>query len=264
MGDTKTGRLRLDCPKHGLYEAEVVRVRIGSRLQEFPMCCPECEREKMERLETDEALAAERHRLREWREMRIPENLIAADLENFVPCSGELSGHLETCRKFARNPGGRKLVMLGNNGNGKTHLAVGILKKTGGQLWTAYEIGARLRECYGGGGSEGAFLHGLCNAALLVIDEAEKAKDSEAKRQWLSHVLGKRYDARLPTVLISNCHFMRNCTEGKGAVPCPRCIEHHLERDVLSRLVERGEMLNFSGEDYRRKIRAAAKAGGGK
>ncbi|MDR0525034.1 MAG: ATP-binding protein, partial [Spirochaetaceae bacterium] len=80
--------------------------------------------------------------------------------------------------------------MLGGNGAGKTHLAVSILKQTGGAIYTAYEIGLMIRETYAGKGSESELMNRLCALPLLVIDELEKLKESEAKQNWLSYVIG--------------------------------------------------------------------------
>jgi DNA replication protein DnaC len=88
----------------------------------------------------------------------------------------------------------------------------------------------------------------------LVIDEVEKIKDSEAKQNWMSYVIGERYDRTLPVIMIANCHTKKNCTAREK--PCPKCLEYHLENDVLSRIIEDGIVLNFSSRDYRGEIRS--------
>jgi DNA replication protein DnaC len=145
--------------------------------------------------------------------------------------------------------------MIGENGNGKTHLAVSVLKKLGGVIYTAFEISVNLRQSYGGDTKEREVFDELCTVPLLVIDEIEKIKNSEAKQAWMSHVIGKRYSRMLPIILIANCHRQKDCTQQKK--PCPRCLEYHLENDVLSRIIEDGIIMQFSSEDYRRKIRDA-------
>jgi DNA replication protein DnaC len=145
--------------------------------------------------------------------------------------------------------------MLGENGNGKTHLAIGILKQLGGVIYTAYEIGVRLRQSYNGETKEWEVFDELCSVPLLVIDEVEKIKDSESKQNWVSFVVGKRYDRMLPIIFIGNCHTQKDCKEIQQ--PCKRCLEYHLENDVLSRIIEDGVILKFNSDDYRRKIRKA-------
>jgi DNA replication protein DnaC len=92
----------------------------------------------------------------------------------------------------------------------------------------------------------------LCALPLLVIDELEKLKESEAKQNWLSYVIGKRYNDMKPLVLIINAHLMDNCVSAQK--PCPQCLEYHLTPDILSRITEDGIVMNFTAEDYRRKL----------
>jgi DNA replication protein DnaC len=144
--------------------------------------------------------------------------------------------------------------MLGKNGTGKTHLAISVLKALGGVIYTAYEIGVNLRESYNGGGiREYEALDELCSVPLLVIDEVEKLKDSEAKQNWMSHVIGKRYNRMLPIIIIANCHLANDCAAVKK--PCSSCLEYHLENDVISRITEDGIIMNFNSGDYRKEIR---------
>jgi DNA replication protein DnaC len=238
------------CPKHGEYTGEMVKINVFGKEKYMNPTCPSCQKEK-------EAIDAEKTRndtIIKLRNMNIEPRFYEASFDSFNAYNAELRGHLETCRKFAEKPEG-KLVMLGENGNGKTHLAVSILKAIGGVIYTAYEIGIKLRQSYGGDTKEWEVFNELCTVPLLVIDEVEKIKDSESKQNWVSYVVGKRYDRLLPIVFIANCHVQRDCREQKK--PCPRCLEYHLENDVLSRIVEDGIIMNFSSGDYREKIRDA-------
>jgi DNA replication protein DnaC len=188
--------------------------------------------------------------------MNIKPKYYESTFDNFDAYNDELKRHLEMCRKFAKKPEG-KLVMLGENGNGKTHLAVSVLKEAGGVIYRAFEIGMMLRQSYDGDLKEWEVYQKLCTTRLLVIDEVEKIKDSQAKQNWMSYIIGERYDQMLPVILIANCHTQKDCIAQKK--PCPKCIEYHLENDVLSRIIEDGLVLNFSNTDYREKIRSSRK-----
>jgi DNA replication protein DnaC len=251
LHESKT--LTLTCPKHGGYTGNTIKFTFLGREKEMNPPCPVCEREIAEAKERGES---ERRRFQEegrFRDMNIENRFYQSGFDTFNAYNDELRAHLETCRRFAERPNG-KLVMLGENGNGKTHLAVSILKAVGGVMYTAYEIGMNIRQGYREGKERGVFDE-LCSVPLLVIDEVEKAKDSEAKHQWMSYVVGKRYNRLLPIVFIANCHIQRNCRERQK--PCPYCLEYHLENDVLSRIMEDGIIMNFTCEDYRGKIRAS-------
>jgi DNA replication protein DnaC len=254
--DEKNETIILQCPKHGEYIGSVITVNFpGKKDFSFNTECPECQKEiNAEELREKEEQAKQQV-IRKWRSMNIDERYDDSAFDNFDTYNDELRKHLEICRAFAENPDG-KLVMLGKNGNGKTHLAISVLKKLGGYIYTASEIAINIRSSYNDGEtSEKEVFDELCTAPLLVIDEVEKIKESEWKSHWMSHIIGKRYNRILPIIFISNCHLKKNCTEQEK--PCPYCLEYHLENDVLSRIFEDGIIMEFNSDDYRRKIRQA-------
>jgi DNA replication protein DnaC len=243
-----------DCPKHGKYRGIPTRIFSFFGKDEYITTpeCPECKRETDSR-EREKAELEERARLvNKYKRMNIGEKFWNESFETFDDYTDELKKNLTTARRFAEKPEG-KLVMLGEHGNGKNHLAVSILKKTGGLIYRAYEIGLLLRQTIKGTATEYEVLTRLCGTPLLIIDEIEKLKDSEAKNHWLSYIVGKRYDDMLPIIFIGNCHTQDDCKEEQR--PCPKCIEYHLENDILSRIIEDGIIMKFTGEDYREKIR---------
>jgi DNA replication protein DnaC len=241
-------KVTLNCPKHGDYLGETSKLYVGKNGFDINTMCPACEREYKAREEREVAERKKYFKIQAMRDMNIDELFYESSFENFKAYNAELREHLETCKTFAENPKG-KLVMIGKNGNGKNHLAISVLKKTGGVIYTAYEIGMMLRDCYNGLRSEQEFFEHLYSVPLLVIDEAEKIKDSEAKRNWMSQVIGKRYHRRMPIIFIANGHVQSDCKEPEK--PCPKCLEYHLENDILSRIIEDGKIMKFNSEDYR-------------
>jgi DNA replication protein DnaC len=249
-----------ECKKHGKYRGSANQWFSFWGGKDFVIApeCPFC-KEEDRRMHEQRAESVEELELR-YAGMNIGEIFWGSTFKNFDAYTPELVKHLETAKKFAACPEG-KLVMLGENGNGKNHLAASILKTTRGLIYRAYEIGLILRQIINGSAEETeyGFLKRLCETPVLVIDEVEKLKDSEAKNHWLSYVVGKRYDAMMPIIFISNCHTQDDCKAEKK--PCPKCIEYHLENDVLSRIIEDGKIMKFTGEDYRYKKRTE-RAGG--
>ena len=256
MSDTCKGKDATHrCILHGEYTGQTHRMEVlKGKVIEIPPICPACEMEAAEEKARKDEETRKRRAIEKWRGMNIEPRFYDATFEGFNAYNAELGNHLETCRAFAKKPDG-KLVMMGENGNGKTHLAVSILKAVGGVIYTAYEIGIKLRRSYKGDTHEWEVFNELSTAPLLVIDEVEKIADTDAKQHWFSFVIGKRYDRYLPTILISNCHRQKNCREQKR--PCPRCLESHLENDVISRITEKSVAMTFSSGDYREKIRDA-------
>jgi DNA replication protein DnaC len=231
------------CPKHGSYSGKPIQTMLEAITPECPIC-------KKEKEAIEEAERQEKDRIDQIVKMNIDERYWNSNFENFNAYNEELKKHLRMAENFAGNPDG-KLVMLGENGNGKTHLAISVLKKLGGKIYTAYEIGVRLRQSYTGETKEWEILNELCTVPLLVIDEVEKIKDSESKQNWVSHVVGKRCNRRLPIIFIANCHTKADCKE--RIKPCSKCLEYHLENDVISRIVEDGLVMKFTSEDYRKR-----------
>jgi DNA replication protein DnaC len=240
-----------ECPIHGRYYGKLVKfLEVAAGEPECPQCISEREMQKEKENAKKRALNRRHEEIDRLAAMNIGKKFWNSTFENFNAYNDELRGHLETCRKFAENPVG-KLVLLGENGNGKNHLASAILKKTGGIMYKCYEIGIMLRDCYNGINSEAEFFDMLCSTPLLIIDEVDKIKETEAKNNWMSYVIGKRYDDMLPIIFIANGHLKDDCSSQKK--PCPKCLEYHLENDILSRIFEDGTLLEFTSPDYRYK-----------
>jgi len=243
-----------DCPRHGGYRGHAIKMSLLGRARVYDPPCPKCEAEKADEQKRHERDRLDAARMERLASMNIDKMYWGKGFDTFEAHGPELKKHLDTARRFAEKPEG-KLVMLGNNGAGKTHLAASILQRTGGIFYTAYEIGVNLRHSYNGSTREKDVLDELCSVPLLVIDEVGRTKEgSGADERWMSHVINKRHANFMPLVLISNRHLKRDCLEDtvKG---CPKCLERYFDDDVISRIIEDGEIMKFTGGDYRRKIR---------
>jgi DNA replication protein DnaC len=248
------------CPIHGAYRGKPFKFLWGfetNRPITHTAECPKCVKERKEQEEREAEQRKRQEEIRRLKATNIGKKFWDSTFDNFDAYNDELKHHLETAKKFAENPVG-KLVMIGENGNGKNHLAAVILKKTGGVAYTCSEIGVMLRDCYNGKRSEFKLFNRLCNVPLLVIDELDKIKETEAKNNWMSHIIGKRYNNMLPLIFIANGHTMDDCKSPEK--PCPKCLEYHLENDIISRLFEDGILLKFTGPDYRYYLRGKRKS----
>ena len=153
----------------------------------------------------------------------------------------------------------KKLILLGSNGVGKTHLASALVKLMNGRIITAYEMFALYRSCFSGQNSEIELLHKFSNYPLLVIDEFGRTKGSEAEENFLSAILDARHSDGLPTMILSNlirkrdCLHYQNNKEACKQRNCKGCLEMWLTSDLISRLREDTEVIVIEGEDYRRK-----------
>jgi DNA replication protein DnaC len=244
-----------ECPKHGKYRGRSVNsVFIENPIDpECPKCAAETEAFEYAEKEKRKVVKQEKDRIEILKALNIRRKIWNESFETFDPYTAELKHHFQLCLEFAKKPEGRMLVLLGNNGNGKNHLAASILKITGGIKYTVYEIELLMKQSFSGETQEWKFIRNLCEIEMLVIDEIGRTKGGDWELNWLSHVINRRYEDLLPTVLMSNKHRKKSCPRGDAG--CPDCIENWVGNDILSRIIESGVVLEFTGEDYRQRIR---------
>ena len=220
--------------------------------------CPECvdkydiaEKSKQKHIK-EETKAA-------WLEdIGVKDNYIKATLDNYNAITESQKEALNCC-KLIDNGGLTKLVLLGGNGVGKTHLASALVKKHNGLLITAYEMFATYRQCFSGKGmSELDVIKKFSRIPLLAIDEYGRTKGSEAEENFMSAIIDNRHSNNLPTLIISNLIRKRDCIyfgkDNNACTNCQRnnCLESRLTKDVISRLRENSKVLLIEGADYRR------------
>ena len=146
--------------------------------------------------------------------------------------------HAVKCGEF------KSLVMIGNAGTGKTHLACGIIREAGGKYRTAPEIVEEMRRAksFTANDTEADIIDYYSHISLLVIDEIGRSIAATDEKYMLYQILNARYNTRKPTVLISNftkADFLQ-----------------YIGVAAADRLVESAEVWELNGESYRRELRA--------
>lgn len=124
---------------------------------------------------------------------------------------------LENCRMYAVEfeeslRRGRGLLLVGNVGTGKTHLACAIVQhvirrfEAYAVITSAAEICRVMRSSFskGAGFSDLDVLEELAGPDLLVIDEVGVQSGSDFSPGVLGDVIDRRYQQLRPTILISN------------------------------------------------------------
>lgn len=140
------------------------------------------------------------------------------------------------------------LILAGNPGTGKTHLACAIgidLCKKGRsvEFWTVSALFKRIRESYsqGNGKTEQQAIDYFANMDMLIIDEIGVQKGSDSEENLLFDVINARYNLMKPTILITNLE--------------PTAIRKTIGGRVIDRLKEGGgKFVDFNWGSYRSQV----------
>ena len=146
--------------------------------------------------------------------------------------------HALKCGEF------KSLVMIGNAGTGKTHLACAIIREVGGKYRTAPDIVEEMRRAksFSANETEGDIIDYYGRLKLLVIDEIGRGISATDEKYMIYQLVNARYNTRKPTVLISNL-WKSDFLQYIGVA-------------AADRLVESAEICELKGESYRRELRA--------
>lgn len=189
-----------------------------------------------------EAEEEERKRLRYYQSEKsgVPRRFWTESLETFIARTEEEEKILLTVRNYSRLEDNENvLVLCGKMGNGKTHLAASVIREVGGYMSTSQEIIYKVDSSmnFMKDISKDDLMAFYVNVKMLVIDEIARSSTPEKERDILSFILCKRYDYKLPSILISNM----NKNE----------LLVFLGKAVLDRLKETCTILEFTNESYR-------------
>jgi DNA replication protein DnaC len=147
-------------------------------------------------LEKEEVAEQKKAELRLWRERGITERYINASWDNWsadtIP--------KQAAKDFAKTAFETNLLFYGNNGTGKTHLAV-CLAKDGATYRRLPDIFREVRMDFK---CEENMLDFYGNRKLLVIDEVGRQKCSEFEINLFFEIIDRRWNNVLPTTLITN------------------------------------------------------------
>lgn len=146
----------------------------------------------------------------------------------------------------------RGLLLMGNVGVGKTHLAVSILKGLTERGFTClfYEFGGLLKEIqnsynYVSQTSELKVLEPVFNAEVLVLDEVGTSKPTDWVRDTMAHIINTRYNDKKLTI------FTTNYLDSDGDER-EESLEDRIGVRLRSRLFEMSKTIVIKGEDYRK------------
>ena len=197
---------------------------------------------------------------------RIPPRYEHCTLESFTPGSPTLRAALEKAVAFCDGyphlgeDEGLGLLFSGDNGVGKTHLAVAVLRElvTGkgvrGQFWDFHELIREIKSSYDPETktTELQVLQPVVEKDVLVLDDLGGWRMTDWMNDTLFYILNSRYLAQRPTVITTN--FQDVTREAALAADHLRRREFLVERigqRLRSRLMEMCLVIRMQGADHR-------------
>lgn len=202
------------CEKHGAFKSYSFRVNVWSG-------CDTCRLEDDRKRRIEELAQQDReHAERKWQKVlgraAIPERFADRTLDSYRPANQAAKRAHDIATQYAVEfadvkKTGRGLILSGNVGTGKTHLAIGIahqIMKAGYQPVFVSVIKAvrKIKETYGRDKeqTEDEAINDFIVPDLLILDEVGVQFGSETEKMYLFEIINGRYEKRQPTILISN------------------------------------------------------------
>lgn len=243
-----------DCTMDDRAGRALARARVPDRYRH-------CDFENFEA--DNEIEGASRDQIKAWSKSLSQARLIVKRFaEEFIPVRGEES-----------QPG---LLLMGNCGVGKTHLAVSALKEIvmrghSGVFYDYRELLKEIQDSYNAStqATEMTVLEPVLRADLLVLDDLGSSKPSPWALETVGHVLNTRYNENRVTLITTN---FKDTEEPMGAsansAPRPTSIRagafdesltERVGKRIRSRLYEMCKTIEISAPDYRKEIRHASR-----
>jgi DNA replication protein DnaC len=197
---------------------------------------------------------------------RIPRRYEHCTLASFEPGSASLAGALERAMAFCSGyphlgaDEGLGLLFCGDNGVGKTHLAVGVLRElvetkgARGQFWDFHELIREIKSSYDPETktTELQVLEPVVEADVLLLDDLGAWKMTDWMNDTLFYILNSRYMAKRPTIITTNYQDVTR-EEALAADPLRRreFLVERIGQRLRSRLMEMCLVVRLSGGDHR-------------
>lgn len=247
--------------------------------------CPICEGSGMQIIERPdggrfaqecECLAA-RRAVRMIEQARIPQRYKHCTLDEYVPdfngANRSLSTALIHARKFVNaypiETNGSGVLLTGSIGVGKTHLAVGILKKlitergAKGVFFEYRELLKQVQNSYNRNvdATELEIMKPVLDAEVLVLDELGAAKPTDWVGDTISMILNSRYNDCRTTIITTN---YPNLPPLGADISGPKAAMHvetlgdRIGERMRSRLQEMCVVIQMNGDDFRQRVKRAS------
>ncbi len=184
----------------------------------------------------------------------IPKRYQHCTLANFAAYNESLEQAVAKARRVAESfpVSAKGLLLEGQPGVGKTHLAVAVLKQViqtsgaRGLFYDTRDLLRVIRSTYDPSirTTELEILRPVMTAELLVLDDLGAEKTSEWVEETMNLIVNTRYNERRLTIFTSNYQDIPDDTE-------PNSLLFRIGHRMRSRLHEMCEFVQMDGADYR-------------
>ena len=192
-------------------------------------------------------------------EARIPRRYIHCSIENFADLNDSQNMAKVAVLKFveeypALDTG---LLFMGPCGVGKTHLAVGIIKKLITEksvpclFYDFRELMKEIKRTYNRNEPyfEGQLLEPVLSRPVVILDELGGEKATSWSLDTLMYIINTRYNRNKLTIFTSN--FFDKPAKGEES------LTDRIGYRLRSRLYEMCKLIYIEGEDFRKHVRSA-------
>ncbi len=204
---------------------------------------------------------------------RIPPRYEHCALETFEPGNPSLAAALDKALAFCSGyphqgeDEGLGLLFCGDNGVGKTHLAVAVLRELAaargarGQFWDFHELIREIKACYDPETktTELQVLAPVVEMDVLLLDDLGAWKMTDWMNDTLFFILNSRYMAKRPTLITTNYQDVTR-EQALAADPLRRreFLVERIGQRLRSRLMEMCAVITLKGPDRRQIARQPA------
>jgi DNA replication protein DnaC len=202
---------------------------------------------------------------------RIPPRYEHCDLGSFTPGNVSLQSAYEKALKYCSGypyrgtDEGLGLLLTGDNGVGKTHLAVAVLRQlvstkgARGQFWDFHELIREIKNSYNPDTrtTEVQILEPVIETEILLLDDLGAWKMTDWMNDTLFYILNSRYMAKRVTLITTN--FLDVEREQALAADHLTRKEYLVERigqRLRSRLMEMCLVVRMEGPDFRQQAQS--------
>lgn len=239
------------CPTHGQFSAMSVKTPSGW----VGGLCDQCinaESEASRKTFVQENVDRRRESSRRQRKAMagIPAEFAKCSFDDYRIENEEQMANLEVCKRFSEDwiSGANRrdwLVLAGNVGNGKTHLAAAIINdiierspEGTARYMSASSVLRTLRS--GPYGSEQSILDELSSfPGLMVMDDLGWQQGNDADRLAVAEVIAGRYAEGKPLIIITNADL--------------KSVSRFVGEQAFDRMRQRAMFVSFTGESHRRR-----------